>query len=91
MPYKDIEKRREANRKYREKNRVKCKRHREKKHLQEKNYGCQFDGCEIDDFYMLDTHHLFPGNKEITIVLCVNHHRLIDHFKEGFYNSKTEG
>jgi len=47
---------------------------------------CQFDGCEIDDIDMLMIHHLFPGDKETTVVLCANHHLKIDHFKEGFYN-----
>ena len=48
---------------------------------------CQFDGCEVANPDMLITHHLFPGDKETTIVLCANHHLLIDHYKEGFYDN----
>lgn len=49
---------------------------------------CQFDGCEIDNRYMLCEHHLFPGDKKTSVVLCFNHHQLIDHYKEGFYESR---
>lgn len=49
---------------------------------------CQFDGCEIKDRYMLGIHHLFPGDEEAIIILCLNHHGLIDHKKEGFYISR---
>lgn len=50
---------------------------------------CQFDGCEIDNHYMLCEHHLFPGDKKTSVVLCFNHHQIIDHYKEGFYESRS--
>lgn len=54
-----------------------------------RSYGCcQFDGCKIKDRYMLSIHHLFPGDKETIIILCLNHHGLIDHHKEGFYEAR---
>ena len=45
---------------------------------------CQFAGCEVEKISMLMTHHLFPGDKETLLILCANHHSLIDHEKEGF-------
>lgn len=50
---------------------------------------CQFDGCETDNRYMLCEHHLFPRDEETKVILCFNHHQLIDHYKEGFYESEA--
>lgn len=68
-----------------EKERVRQRNSHRKRTLIKVDGFCQFDGCGIDNPYILDTHHLFPEDKEIVIILCVNHHRMIDHFEEGFF------
>lgn len=50
---------------------------------------CQFPECEVEKVSMLTTHHLFPDDKETILILCANHHSLIDHEKEGFIKGKA--
>jgi hypothetical protein len=35
------------------------------------------------------THHIFPDDKKTIVILCANHHLLIDHEKEGFIKGKS--
>lgn len=69
----------------RDENNIRCRKRGQERALSKIEGFCQFDGCGIDDPYMLTNHHPFPGDKEIEIILCANHHLSIDHYKEGFY------